>query len=263
VPGSFLSRQERFAVVGSTNDVVRGWLAEGTPEVCLAVADEQSQGRGRDGRTWTAPTGAGLLLSLGFRPTWLAPDQAWRIAATASLAMAEAAEATAGLPNGTIRLKWPNDLVLDTAGSWLKLGGVLGETDGLGTDDPRVVLGMGINVDWARADFPADIDAGMTSLREASEGHRTAPDDLLNAFLPRLETGIEALRAGVFEAVEWQARQATTGRPIRLELPNGPAEDVLATGVDPNTGALMIHDGRRVLSAEVRHVRATPLAARV
>ena len=88
----FLARQEQFAVVGSTNDVVRDWLAAGTPEVCLAVADEQTAGRGREGRTWVAPAGGALLLSLGFRPTWLAPDRVWRLAATASLAMAEAAE---------------------------------------------------------------------------------------------------------------------------------------------------------------------------
>jgi BirA family transcriptional regulator, biotin operon repressor / biotin---[acetyl-CoA-carboxylase] ligase len=263
VPGHFLSRQERFAVVGSTNDVVRGWLAEGTNEVALAVADEQARGRGREGRTWTAPAGKALLLSLGFRPTWLAPDRAWRIAATASLAMAQAAEAAAGLPTGTIRLKWPNDLVIDAPDGWLKLGGVLGETEGLGTADPRVVLGMGINADWPRPEFPADIAAAMTSLREASAGHRTAPDDLLRAFLPRLEAGIEALRAGGFDAAEWQARQATTGRTVRLELPGGLSEDVLATGVDPNTGALVIDGGRRVLSGEIRHLRPTPLAARV
>ena len=59
----FFSRQERFAVVGSTNDVVRGWLESGTAEVCLAVADEQSAGRGRAGRTWLAPKGAALLLT--------------------------------------------------------------------------------------------------------------------------------------------------------------------------------------------------------
>jgi BirA family transcriptional regulator, biotin operon repressor / biotin---[acetyl-CoA-carboxylase] ligase len=263
VPRSFLARQERFAVVGSTNDVVRGWLAEGTPEVALAVADEQAQGRGREGRTWTAPRSTGLLLSLGFRPTWLAPELAWRIAATAGLAMAEAAEATAELQTGTIRLKWPNDLVLDGPDGWLKLGGVLGETEGLGTADPRVVVGMGINADWARADFPVDIAPGMTSLREAAGGRRIEPNGLLEAFLPRLESGIEALREGRFPAGEWQARQATTGRRVRLELPNGPAEDVLATGVDPETGALVIDHGRRVLSAEVRHVRPAAAAARV
>ena len=69
----FISRQERFPSVGSTNDVVRAWLADGTPEVCLAVADEQTAGRGRNGRTWLAPPGAGLLCSIGFRPTGWRP----------------------------------------------------------------------------------------------------------------------------------------------------------------------------------------------
>ena len=133
----FLSRQEHFPLVGSTNDVVRGWLAGGTPEVCLAVADQQSAGRGREGRSWQAPSGAALLASLGFRPTWLPPERAWRLAAVTSLAMAEAAEEVAELETGTIRLKWPNDLIVERRGvetDWrpLKVAGVLGETDALG-----------------------------------------------------------------------------------------------------------------------------------
>jgi BirA family biotin operon repressor/biotin-[acetyl-CoA-carboxylase] ligase len=255
MPAPFLSRQERFAVVGSTNDVVRGWLAEGTAEVCLAIADEQSAGRGRDGRTWMAPPGAGLLLSLGFRPAWLAPQQAWRLAATASIAMAQAAEAVAGLADGTIRLKWPNDLVIDAPDRWVKLGGVLGETDGLGTADPRVVVGMGINADWAAAEFPAAIAPAMTSLREAAGGRRIAAGDLLGAFLGALEPAVDALRNGDFAAAEWQARQATTGRPVRLELQNGRIEEVRATGVDVDSGALVVDARRRVLSGEIQHLR--------
>ncbi len=87
----FISHQEHLPRVGSTNDVVRGWLTEGTPEVCLAVADEQTEGRGREGRTWQAPKGAALLLSLGFRPTWLAPELVWRLAAAVSLFASSAA----------------------------------------------------------------------------------------------------------------------------------------------------------------------------
>ena len=60
---------------------MRDWLADGTPEVCLAIADEQTAGRGREGRAWVAPDGAALLLSLGFRPTWLEPERVWRLAA--------------------------------------------------------------------------------------------------------------------------------------------------------------------------------------
>ena len=150
----FISRQERFDRVGSTNDVVRSWLADGTPEVCLAVADEQTAGRGRDGRQWQAPPGTGFLCSIGFRPTWLAPDRAWRLASIVSLAMADAAEEVGGLTDRSVRLKWPNDLVIEAGGEVRKLGGVLGETIGLGTPDSRVIIGIGLNAEWAAADFP-------------------------------------------------------------------------------------------------------------
>jgi BirA family transcriptional regulator, biotin operon repressor / biotin---[acetyl-CoA-carboxylase] ligase len=271
----FLARHERFDRVGSTNDVVRGWLEAGTPEVCLAVAAEQAAGRGRAGRAWVAPNGAALLLSLGFRPVWLAPDRVWRLAAAASLAMAEAAEATAGLAAGTVRLKWPNDLVIATASAAgspagvRKVAGVLGETDGLGSADPRAVIGVGINVDWDRADFPPDLALTMTSLREAVGGRAIDTNALLAAFLGRLEPGVEALRADRFDAAGWAGRQVTTGRTVGLETPAG-VETLLARGVDVATGALIVADpttaggDRGVLVGEVTHVRLVePIAAGV
>jgi BirA family transcriptional regulator, biotin operon repressor / biotin---[acetyl-CoA-carboxylase] ligase len=266
---AFLARRERFASVGSTNDVVRAWLGEGTPEVCLAVADEQTAGRGRDGRRWVAPPGRALLLSLGFRPTWLEPADAWRLAAVASLAMAEAAEIEAGLSTGRIRLKWPNDLVIapTTTDGFRKVAGVLGETEGLGTSDPRVVIGLGLNDDWAAADFPSDLASTMTSLREASSVG-VDRERLLERFVDCLEARVHALRAGRFDGLGWTVRQATTGRIVRLETPAG-AEDVRATGVDVVTGALVVADPtsddgeRRVLVGEVRHVRLEPISAAV
>jgi BirA family transcriptional regulator, biotin operon repressor / biotin---[acetyl-CoA-carboxylase] ligase len=262
---TFLARTERYAEVGSTNDVVRAWLAEGTPEVCLATADSQSAGRGRDGRTWIAPPGSALLLSLGFRPDWLPPDRVWRLAAVASLAMADAAEATAGLPAGTVRLKWPNDLVVEAGdGTLRKLAGVLGETDGLGSDDPRVVVGLGINADWPAASFPPPLAEGMTSLRECAGGRPIDRDALADAFVERLETGIDALRAGGFDAPGWSDRQSTTGRVVELVRPDGTSEPVRALGVDPDSGALLVDDpsatdGRRaVLVGEIRHARLAP-----
>ena len=96
--------------------------------------------------------------------TGCAPERAWRLVATASLAMADAAEEAGGLADGAIRLKWPNDLVVEgvDGGGVRKLAGLLGETDGLGTDDPRVVVGLGINADWAPADFPPELVGSMT-----------------------------------------------------------------------------------------------------
>jgi len=257
----FLARRERFAVAGSTNDIVRDWLAAGEPEICLAIADEQSAGRGREGRTWSAPAGRALLLSLGFRPTWLAPERVWQLAGTVSLAMAEAAEQVAGLAAGAIRLKWPNDLVVETDGTVRKLAGVLGETDGLGGDDPRTVIGIGINADWPAREFPLDLAETMTSLREASGGRSVDADRLLEAFLSGVETRIETLRGGSFDASGWTDRQLTTGRLVRLVGHDGVEETVRALRSDPSSGALVVADlrtptGERALvSGEIRHVR--------
>jgi BirA family biotin operon repressor/biotin-[acetyl-CoA-carboxylase] ligase len=275
---AFLARRERFDAVGSTNDVVREWLTAGTPEVCLVVADEQTAGRGREGRSWVAPAGAALLLSLGFRPTWLAPDRAWRLAAIVSLAMAEAAERVAGLAPGTIALKWPNDLVIATQASpgeepaaahatVRKLAGLLGETDGLGTADPRAVVGLGINVDWAAAEFPPALAGSMTSLREAAGGRPIDRDALLEAFIGELGPRVDALRGGEFDGTGWARRQVTTGRTIRLTTPSAD-ETVDAIGVDPFSGALIVaiagHGIRHVLVGEVIHVRlAEPVAGQV
>ncbi len=271
----FLARQERFPVVGSTNDVVRRWLDDGEPEVCLAVADEQSAGRGREGRTWSAPAGRALLLSIGFRPSWLEPDRVWRLAATVSMAMADAAEEAAYLADRAVRLKWPNDLVIEDPiagppGSEAtplrairprKLAGVLGETEGLGGPDPKAVIGIGVNADWPAAEFPPDLAADMTSLREASGGRPVELSALLDAFLSRLEFRIEALRAGRFDVGDYVDRQLTNGRPVRLIGHDGAATTVRALRVDAVTGALVVEDDaaphgeRSVFSGEIRHLR--------
>ncbi len=392
----FLSRQERFPSVGSTNDVVRAWLEAGTPEVCLAVADEQLAGRGRLGRSWVAPAGAGLLLSLGFRPGWLDPTRTWRLPAIVALAMADAAEEVAGLRDRAIRLKWPNDLVVedqrslalplaqpiggtsgpdaasggalpraqpiggksgpdaasggalpraqpigdtsgpdsvalpraqpigDTSGperltgapfagfaagaatdevhsrsrerpegdllnprqrppeygrgsavpatapapaGARKLAGILSEAIGLGTADPRVIIGIGVNADWSSADFPADLAATMTSLRVASGGRPVDRDALLDAFTDRLEARTVALRAGRFDVADWVARQLTVGRSVRLELPDGGSSVVWALGVDAASGGLIVADPdapggeRTILTGEIVHLHLAGEAA--
>jgi BirA family biotin operon repressor/biotin-[acetyl-CoA-carboxylase] ligase len=255
---AFLSRSEQFVRVGSTNDVVRGWLADGAPEVCLAIADEQTAGRGRHGRTWTAPPGAGLLLSLGFRPTWLPADRVWRLPATVSLAMAEAIEDATRLPPGTIGLKWPNDLVVVAFDGVRKVAGVLGETDGLGTDDPRAVVGIGVNTNWDQADFPPDLRHSMASLRMLG-GQDIDPTVLAGVFVDRLARLVDDLRAGTFAADPWLGRQLTkAGGSVRLIDHDGSAHWLPTRGVDPDTGALLVVDGdveRAVMAGDIAHVR--------
>jgi BirA family transcriptional regulator, biotin operon repressor / biotin---[acetyl-CoA-carboxylase] ligase len=237
-------------------------MTEGTPEVCLAVAGEQTAGRGRSGRSWVAPSGSGLLLSLGFQPTYLEPDRLWRLAAIVALAMCDAAEEAAGLPMGKLRLKWPNDIVVEARrapGGIRKVAGVLGESEGAGTAGVKAVVGIGVNNDWRRNEFPADLTDVMTSLREVSRGRQVGTDELLDAFLVRLEPRLVALRDGHFDVAGWHDRQVTTGRTVRIELPDGRIREAGAVGVDGVTGALIVADATgaesELLAGEVVHVR--------
>lgn len=236
---TFLSRLERFESVGSTSDVVAGWLAEGLPEVAVAVADTQTAGRGRGGRAWVAPPGATLLLSAGFRPVDLPPVAAWRLAAVVALAMAGAAESVARLPAEAVGLKWPNDLVADGPdGSLRKLGGLLTEAASEGDRLVSAVVGIGVDVDWPASDFPPDLTGSMTSLRELA-GDAVDREALLRAFLARLEPAYTELRRGGFDADGWLARQRTTGRELRVEA-SGRTVEGRGAGVDPVRGTLLV-----------------------
>ena len=259
----WLSRYERFDVVGSTNDVVVGWLREGTPEVCIAISDVQSAGRGRSGRAWEAPSGVAVLASAGFRPSWLETRHLWRLGAIVSLAMAEACEVAAGLRNGAISLKWPNDLVsiARSTGEVRKLAGMLGETNAIGTRDATAVIGIGANVDWPPERFPKDLASTMTSLAELAPGRMIDREVVIHVFLQRLEGHVAELRSGRFPAEAWSERQLTNGMIVLLEQPDGTPERVVAEDVDTETGALLVRgtengdERRSVVVGEIRHLR--------
>ena len=236
----FPSRLERFGTVDSTQRIVRGWLDEGTKGVCVAVADEQLTGRGRLDRDWTAPPGTALLVSAGFTPRDMPLRHAWRLAAAVVLAMTDAAEAAAGLRDETLWVKWPNDLVADGPdGRLLKLAGVLGETRSDADRIATAVIGIGVNVDWPAATFPAALAPFMTSLREISGGRPVDRDVLLDGWLARLEPRLEALTAGAFDGGGWSRRQRTTGRRVEVDLGDRVVSG-LAVGVDPESGALLL-----------------------
>jgi BirA family transcriptional regulator, biotin operon repressor / biotin---[acetyl-CoA-carboxylase] ligase len=227
----FVSRLERFATVDSTQPIVRGWLESGTPEVAVAVADEQTAGRGRQGRGWTAPPGVALLSSVGFRPSGLLLRHAWRLAATCALAMLDAAEDAGGLRDGSLSLKWPND-----------------------------------NADWSASGFPTELAGSMTSLRELSGGRPIDRDALLEAYLARLEARYEALGMDRFDSGGWSTRQRTTGRHVEVDIgPDAARIRGVATGIAPDSGALLVEvdGGTRVIeSGEVVRCRIVELPVR-
>lgn len=232
--------------------MVRGWLDDGVEEVCIAVADEQTDGRGRLDRKWLAQPGGSLLVSAGFRPRDLPATKAWRLPAIASIAMLGSATSLLGPTADRLALKWPNDIVAMHHGRLLKVAGVLtdGSVDGERTS--HLIVGLGVNVDWAKSEFPPDQAASMWSLSEASGGRRIDREALLSGWLARLGPMYESLQEGHFDSLRWADAQITTG--ARVEVATA-AETISGTavGVDHEAGSLLVRIGPGIPLRSISH----------
>lgn len=237
-----ISRLERFEIVVSTQDVVSAWLEAGEDEVCVAVADVQTAGRGRLDRGWQAGTGRALLVSAGFRPVGLPLRHAWRLPAVAALAMLEAAGTLLAADADALALKWPNDMVAIHEGRVRKLAGVLSAGVPDGDRLASAVVGIGINVAWPQDEFPPELADTMWSLSEANGRQAVDREALLDAWLERLEQGYGDLAAHRFDATAWSRAQVTSG--VDVEVDTG-AERLhgRAVGVDADSGALLLELG--------------------
>ena len=250
LPTTVIGRAVRhYDQVGSTNDLAREQARAGHAEGLVFVADEQVAGRGRMGRGWVAPPGSSLLLSVLLRPTWLAPADAFTLTMLGGVALCEAIEQATAQPAA---LKWPNDLLLPVQASGgpalRKAAGVLSEIELADQAIAWVIIGIGVNVNWAPQGI---VDARDLSEMATSVGAALgAPVDrlaLLRALLVRLDQRYVALREGhgteLFTA--WRARLATLGQPVNVQLPQGQLAGV-AEDVEPS-GALRLRDASGVL----------------
>ena len=252
LPG-FFRPLEVAASLPSTMARAAELAAAGAPEGATVLAEEQTRGRGRLGRAWVAPPGSSLLLSVVLRPA-LAREAVWLTVAAAGVALAEAVDAVApaAAPAG---LKWPNDLLLHGR----KAAGLLAEARLEGDRLAAVLLGMGVNVAQAEADFPAAVAARATSVSLAAG----APVDraaLLAAWAGRFLAAYRSLGAGHPGPVlaAYRRRLVTVGRRVRADRLG--AAPVVGTAVDLTpSGALVVQTdaGARVevLAGDVHHLR--------
>jgi BirA family biotin operon repressor/biotin-[acetyl-CoA-carboxylase] ligase len=276
VPGDLARRAlagSRFADVrwvpetGSTNADALLLARDGEPEGIVLVADHQTAGRGRQGRTWEAPPEASLLVTVLLRPP---AEVAGLVTMAVSVAAAAALEEAAGV---LARIKWPNDLVWpgDGSASDRKLGGILAEADWPARSpaasgwsppppDERVVVvaGMGLNVNW-----PEDLPDELRDIAVAANhvaGHPIDREPLLVAFLQHLDGAygelVDTRRASELMA-RWRERSATLGRRVRVDLG---ADDVVGTAVDITAeGHLLVDadegDRRTIAVGDVVHLR--------
>lgn len=226
--------------------------AGGADDPQALLAEHQTGGRGRHGRSWHSPFGSNLYLSLGWTfAQWPAPLTALPLATGVATA---AALEPLGLPD--LRLKWPNDLWHRDA----KLGGILIEQRGEAGGPCRVVIGLGLNVAM-RSATSAEISQPWTSLAEALGQAAAAPsrNALAARILGHWVAMLDRYAAEGFAPFEaqWRALDLMRGRAVTVHLPDGEARGI-ARGVD-EAGALLVDAGgerRRILSGEVA-LRAT------
>jgi BirA family biotin operon repressor/biotin-[acetyl-CoA-carboxylase] ligase len=236
-----------FSEIDSTNreahDRARGGAREGT----VILADSQSRGKGRRGRSWESPSGANLYLSIILRPP-ICPSHAPQITLLAGVAAARALSGVSGLE---CLIKWPNDIFLRGK----KLAGILAEMEGEGSKVRFVILGIGVNVNWRREDFPADLGVMATSLH-AESGKEISRAAAAAELFRELEKEYTAfLREGFSARLkdEWNRLSWINGKQVTLSSPEGTLSG-RALGLDTD-GALLLLDGegktRRFIAGDV------------
>ena len=228
----------------STNSLAVAGATRGAGEGLLVLADEQTAGRGRHGRTWSAPPGTSLLLSLLVRPV-VPPASVSLLPLLAGLVLAETV--ARHLPETDVALKWPNDLLVDSR----KAAGILAEGSA-----GAAVVGVGVNVDWRDIKRPPEIGDAV-SLAEAA-GADVDRWRLLAGFIGVFSRRYEQwqeLPAAFLDG--YRQRCATIGQSVRVSTLDGEGVDGEAVDVD-RTGALVVRttSGHTTLSAgDVEHLR--------
>jgi BirA family biotin operon repressor/biotin-[acetyl-CoA-carboxylase] ligase len=243
---------EFHAEIGSTNDRAREALCQPSGDGLAVVADLQTAGRGRRGRSWASPPALNLMVSVGIRPR-LDPSATALLGIACALAVRDACASEA--PTQQLQVKWPNDVV-DAGG--LKLAGLLVET---ALEDGRLaeaVIGIGINVNWSRSAMPTDVRRRATSLAELA-GRQIDRVALLRRLLDALDTEVAALEAGRSPVSRLRTVSAIDGRQVTVDL--GSAQlDGTAAGISDEGLLLLDTPAGRVALAigEVVAVRPQP-----
>jgi BirA family transcriptional regulator, biotin operon repressor / biotin---[acetyl-CoA-carboxylase] ligase len=234
---------------GSTNDHARRLAIDGAPDGTVVVAEEQTAGRGRQGRSWAAPRGRALTLSLVRRLGPAAPPAELELLPlVVALAVCDASEAVAPV---SCLIKWPNDVWIGER----KLAGILIETR---SRDGWAVVGIGLNVDTDRQELDGELRETATSLRIES-GAPVDRDHTLAALLAALAAKLRELQLGRTEALltAYRERDLLEGRSIswsaRTRTMHGEAR-----GIDERGNLIVFTDEGDRLALDAGEVHIEP-----
>ncbi len=236
-----------FKKTTSTNDVAQRLAREGYPEGVVIFAESQSDGRGRQGRKWISPANKGLWFTLLLRPK-VSMQVVSQLTMISGVAVVTALRKSTGLP---LSIKWPNDIQCYGR----KIGGVLVEAGWEKQEMPYAAIGIGINVNIEKADFPEELRDIASSLKiEADKFFHppTLATDILFEFAHCYALFLQGNFTDLLE--QWIELDQTLGKQISLIHQDGRHIRGLASNIDPD-GALLLRtdDGRieRIVAGEV------------
>ncbi len=243
--GRFGRPLEFHESIDSTNGRALEWVGEGAPDGALVVADHQTAGRGRWGRSWLSKPGSGLLFSIVLRRDVVAPG---RLTSALGVGVARGIEDVTGLE---ATLKWPDDVQLGAR----KVAGILVEALS-GSEGPAVIAGVGINHDW-RGEVPEEIADRATSIRDAidvvSGDLIPTRTELLVSVLYEIE---QVLERGHTVMEEARSRSSVLGRYVRIRLASGTSVQGEATALGDDGALKLVTDSGTidVLAGEVERL---------
>ena len=234
-----------FRTLTSSLDAIHDLAAQGAPAGTVVLAEEQTAGRGRDGRTWRSPPG-GVWLAMLLRPPPPLPA-AGVLSLRVGLVLADVVEAVLGVRPTSLSgpragLKWPNDVLVDDR----KVAGILCESRWQGDTLQWLAVGIGVNV---ANEIPPDLAAHAVALRDLRPGARRI--DVLDPLVPALgRLTAHGAHLTEFECAAFARRDWLRGRQIRTPLA-GRASGIRPDGallVDTGSGTTMVRDGHVELS---------------
>lgn len=232
--------------VESTNAVLRSLAELGAPEGTVIIANSQSRGKGRSGRTFYSPGDTGLYLSLLLRPVHASPKQTVMLTAAAAAAMCQAMEAVGG---SSPQIKWVNDIFLNGK----KICGILSEAAfSLETGAPEyVVIGAGVNVYTPKTGFPPELKdiAGPLWKKEVPDGKNRLAAAFLDRFLTLYKTADPALFLE-----DYRRRSLVVGKDVTVLL--GEQErNAHALGIDAECRLLVRYESGETAALSYGEVR--------
>ncbi len=234
-----------YDLVESTNNLVKSLALQGGPEGTVVIADEQSAGRGRMGRTWLSRPGENLLFSFLLRPA-VKPEEVFVLTMVLAVTIAQSLQRRTGV---AAKIKWPNDLYAGRR----KLAGILTEIGLKAGRVDHVVFGMGLNVGW-RPEEGGETRSPATSLLTET-GKRFRRGDLLVWILREFEDGYRRLLNGEVEGfyTRWNDLSLVLGRSVIVESGE---ERICGTALSiDRSGALILREAdgvqRRIVCGDV------------